>query len=282
MNNSERSLDTFLEFWVDPKRRDARTEGWFLCHFNSTIWPTPFLICAAYVIFAVKIGPSFMEHRKPYEISTLMNLYNLFQVVANVALAYGYWFSGWGTYYNWWCQDVDRDPLPGSPGYNMAIVAHLAYLIRYVDFADTLFFILRKKFANVSALQVVHHFVSPIYGWMMLTWAPGGHHTLGGIFNCCVHIIMYSYYFLAAMGPQYKKYLWWKRYLTRLQLVQFVFILTRSIIVVYGVDGCGYPWQVSMLSIMFMLAMMVLFSHFYINEYIYKKRGKKGLEKKAD
>ena len=51
------------------------------------------------------------------------------------------------------CQDVDRDPLPGSPGYNMAIVAHLAYLIRYVDFADTLFFILRKKFANVSALQ---------------------------------------------------------------------------------------------------------------------------------
>ena len=99
---------------------------------------------------------------------------------------------------------------------------------------------------------------------MMLTWAPGGHHTLGGIFNCCVHIIMYrfgcrlcrgqifslsfnresfslnrpnqsvrqvswfrlyclnfafcSYYFLAAMGPQYKKYLWWKRYLTRLQV----------------------------------------------------------------
>ena len=52
------------------------------------------------------------------------------------------------------CQDVDRDSQPGSPGYNMAIVAHLAYLIRYVDFADTLFFILRKKFDNVSALQV--------------------------------------------------------------------------------------------------------------------------------
>ena len=48
---------------------------------------------------------------------------------------------------------MDRDPLPGSPGHNMAIVAHLAYLIRYVDFADTLFFILRKKFDNVSALQ---------------------------------------------------------------------------------------------------------------------------------
>ena len=48
---------------------------------------------------------------------------------------------------------MDRDPVPGSPGHNMAIVAHLAYLIRYIDFADTLFFILRKKFDNVSTLQ---------------------------------------------------------------------------------------------------------------------------------
>ena len=51
------------------------------------------------------------------------------------------------------CQDVDRDPDPESQGYNHAIVAHLGYLMRYIDFGDTLFFILRKKFDNVSALQ---------------------------------------------------------------------------------------------------------------------------------
>ena len=108
-----------------------------------------------------------------------MNLYNLFQVVANVLLVYGYWSNGWGTYYNWCkyyitkiqyislietityfhkfphsvCQGLDPDPKPGSQGYNMAIVALGAYLIRYVDFLDTLFFILRKKFGNVSTLQ---------------------------------------------------------------------------------------------------------------------------------
>ena len=43
----------------------------------------------------------FIFGRKPYEISTLMNLYNLFQVVANVLLVYGYWTNGWSTYYNW-------------------------------------------------------------------------------------------------------------------------------------------------------------------------------------
>ena len=43
----------------------------------------------------------FIFGRKPYEISTLINLYNLFQVVANVLLVYGYWTNGWSTYYNW-------------------------------------------------------------------------------------------------------------------------------------------------------------------------------------
>jgi elongation of very long chain fatty acids protein 7 len=34
-----------------------------------------------------------------------------------------------------------------------------------------------------------------------------------------VHVIMYLYYMLAAMGPEYQKYLWWKKHLTTIQLV---------------------------------------------------------------
>ena len=37
--------------------------------------------------------------------------------------------------------------------------------------------------------------------------------------NSFIHVIMYSYYGLAAFGPWIQKYLWWKRYLTMLQLV---------------------------------------------------------------
>lgn len=40
-----------------------------------------------------------------------------------------------------------------------------------------------------------------------------------GLVNTFVHIIMYSYYGLAALGPHMQKYLWWKKYLTSLQLV---------------------------------------------------------------
>lgn len=47
----------------------------------------------------------------------------------------------------------------------------------------------------------------------------GGHSTFFGLLNTFVHIIMYTYYMLAAMGPQMQKYLWWKKYLTALQMV---------------------------------------------------------------
>jgi len=33
---------------------------------------------------------------------------------------------------------------------------------------------------------------------------------------------MYTYYGLAAIGPHMQKYLWWKKYLTKLQLVSSV------------------------------------------------------------
>ena len=48
----------------------------------------------------------------------------------------------------------------------------------------------------------------------------GGHGTLLGLINSFVHIIMYTYYLLAALGPTVQKYLWWKKYITTLQMVR--------------------------------------------------------------
>lgn len=48
---------------------------------------------------------------------------------------------------------------------------------------------------------------------------PGGMGTFHALLNCVVHVVMYTYYGLSAMGPRYQKYLWWKKYLTTIQLV---------------------------------------------------------------
>lgn len=41
----------------------------------------------------------------------------------------------------------------------------------------------------------------------------------GPSINSLVHVLMYSYYGLTALGPAVQKYLWWKKHLTLIQLV---------------------------------------------------------------
>ena len=41
----------------------------------------------------------------------------------------------------------------------------------------------------------------------------------GPLLNSLVHVVMYGYYALSALGPKIRPYLWWKRHITHLQLV---------------------------------------------------------------
>lgn len=47
----------------------------------------------------------------------------------------------------------------------------------------------------------------------------GGYNSIFAFLNSFVHIWMYLYYGLSALGPSFQKYLWWKKYLTMLQMV---------------------------------------------------------------
>ena len=40
---------------------------------------------------------------------------------------------------------------------------------------------------------------------------------------------MYTYYGLSALGPQFQKYLFWKKYITTIQLSQFTIVLIHSL-----------------------------------------------------
>ena len=151
------------------------------------------------------------------------------------------------------------------------IALYVYFLNKIVEFSDTFFFIARKKFRNVNRLQLIHHSIMPIFTFLMVRWLPGGHESFPAMFNSFIHVIMYSYYFLAALGPHMQKYLWWKRYLTNFQLIQFVCIFIKCMVLVLGVSECGYPWQFSGITALLMILMMVLFGEFYVREYMSKK-----------
>ena len=87
--------------------------------------------------------------------------------------------------------------------------------------SSQVFFILRKKFNQVSFLHVYHHTITALFSWCYLKFLPGEQGIVIGFLNSFVHIVMYSYYLIAALGPEYRKYLWWKKYMTWMQLVSF-------------------------------------------------------------
>ncbi|KAH9383218.1 hypothetical protein HPB48_024053 [Haemaphysalis longicornis] len=141
-------------------------------------------------------------------------------------------------------------------------------MLRIGDFIDTFFFVLRKKDSHVSFLHVTHHVLVVFNGWYGLTYGVDGQSALAVVVNASVHAIMYSYYFLSLLGPTVQKHLWWKRYLTQLQLVQFVVLFAHACIPF--LLNCGYPRIHACVILWQYILFFGLFMRFYINSYKWK------------
>ncbi|XP_026813756.1 elongation of very long chain fatty acids protein AAEL008004-like isoform X1 [Rhopalosiphum maidis] len=262
------SIQGFFDNYGDP-----RTKDWFLM---SNPLPTA-LICATYV-FTVKIaGPRLMANRKPMELRNILIAYNLFQVIFSSWLFYELGISGWLTgRYNFRCEPVDYSNHPMT--LRMVNVCWWYYFSKFTEFMDTIFFVLRKKDRHISTLHVIHHGVMPMSVWFGVKFTPGGHSTFFGLLNTFVHIIMYAYYLLAALGPNVQKYLWWKKYLTTLQMLQFLAIMLHAFQLLF-ID-CNYPkafvWWIGMHAVMFFF----LFKEFYKQQYTKPSKQAAGAQSK--
>lgn len=67
--------------FVPNKPVDKRLE-----HLPFTSPYSIFALVAVYLLFVLKWGPKFMEHRKPFNIERILIIYNLLQVVLNFTL----------------------------------------------------------------------------------------------------------------------------------------------------------------------------------------------------
>ncbi|XP_050343136.1 elongation of very long chain fatty acids protein AAEL008004 [Nymphalis io] len=250
---------------------DQRVKDWFLM---SSPFPT-LAICLTYVFTVKVLGPKLMENRKPFELKNVLIWYNLFQVIFSCWLFYESIASGWFTSYSFRCQPVDYSNNPQA--LRIAYGCWWYYFSKFTEFFDTIFFVMRKKFDHVSKLHVIHHGIMPMSVWFGVKFTPGGHSTFFGMLNTFVHIIMYSYYLLAAFGPQVQKYLWWKKYLTALQMVQFVMVFLHAFQLLF-ID-CDYPrafvWWIGMHAVLF----YYLFSDFYKQAYIKKAKSLKSKQR---
>ncbi|KAH9374268.1 hypothetical protein HPB48_005588 [Haemaphysalis longicornis] len=243
------------------KMGDPRTKDYPLVTNPLFVFPLLFL----YLYFVKVAGPRWMESRKPFDIVNVVRVYNLFMVTMSVlflwvALPFTYLPGG---HYSLWCQGITGDMTAEMAEYYK--MGWIFIACRYADLLDTVFFVLRKKFTHVSNLHVIHHTLVTVNVWFYALFAPEGQPALGLTLNVFVHTIMYSYYFLATFGPQVRKYLWWKKYLTTLQIVQFVIIILHFSVPLF-VD-CSFPRHLIIIGNAQTLLILCLFINFYLKNY---------------
>ena len=195
----------------------------------------------------------------PYNITAFLIYYNACQVGLSTYIFVQLLRGGWGGAYSFLCQPVDYSASPQAM--LMLHACHIYYLSKFSEFIDTFCFVARKQFDQVSLLNVVHHGIMPMSVWPGVRFLAGGHASFFGLLNSFVHIVMYFYYMMAALGPQYKNYLWWKEHLTALQMVQFVAIFVHGFQLVFYND-CNFPWQFGLYISAHALLFFALFSQF--------------------
>lgn len=153
------------------------------------------------------------------------------------------------------------------------------YIAKISELLDTVFFVLKKNQHQVSFLHVYHHFVMVLWGLYYAKYSFGVQGLAVGWTNTFVHVFMYSYYLLAAFGPHMRKYLWWKKYMTRLQLLQFI-----SMLIVLGVItvlDCQVPGRVTAIMVFLLVNFLYLFARFYVKSYMSAGAAAKRAEKGA-
>jgi len=257
--------DTIYHTYQDIlKHVDPRVEDLPLM---SSPLPT-IALCLAFVVLVKIVGPWYMSDKPAMKFNNVLIGYNFMQVLLSAKIFYEVGVSGWFGLYDFRCQPVDysRDPV----AMRMVYATYLCYISKIVDFLDTFFFVLRKKNDQISMLHVIHHGIMPFSTWVGVKFTPGGHCTFFVLLNSFVHVWMYFYYMVAAMGPQYKRFIWWKIYLTKLQIVQFMTIMAHAFQLCFR--ECDFPIAFVYWTGGHSILFFGLFLNFYIQSYIKKLR----------
>ncbi|KAI0932192.1 hypothetical protein AcW1_000621 [Taiwanofungus camphoratus] len=146
------------------------------------------------------------------------------------------------------------------------------YYFKYLELIDTVFLALKKK--PLAFLHVYHHSATALLCYTQLNgrtsvqWIPI-------TINLFVHVLMYYYYFATAGGAK----IWWKKYLTTIQIVQFVIDLfavyfatysyySAEVLVGFPTFGsCAGTESAAIFGCALLSSYLVLFIQFYIKTY---------------
>lgn len=188
-----------------------------LCDINYPIGLLGCYLIGIYILY------KYMKNRdEAYDIKGFMIIYNLYQTVFNIVSVCGFIYFAYkfkvkpaGTLF---------DPNDREVNLYLGFFIYMHYQNKYIEYFDTIFMLLRKKFQQVSFLHVQHHSVMAGIWFTVLIFQPGGDSYFGALANSIIHSVMYLYYLLRLLNIPFPL----KKYITQLQLFQFLCCFSQA------------------------------------------------------
>ncbi|KAJ9073276.1 Fatty acyl-CoA elongase/Polyunsaturated fatty acid specific elongation enzyme [Entomophthora muscae] len=170
------------------------------------------VMCVLYLV-VIFGGQHLMRSRKPIQLSLLFQVHNAFLTLLSLGLFVLFAQNLAPIIYN----STMKDSICAASNFTqpLELLYYVNYLTKYYELLDTCFLVLRKK--NLEFLHWYHHSMTALLCYTQLTgrttvsWVPI-------VLNLGVHVVMYYYYFLATFNIK----VWWKKYITVMQITQFV------------------------------------------------------------
>ncbi|ONI36061.1 hypothetical protein PRUPE_1G567100 [Prunus persica] len=147
--------------------------------------------------------------------------------------------------------------------------AYIFYLSKILEFLDTLFIILSGSIQRLTFLHVYHHATVLVMCYLWLRTCQSLF-PVALVTNASVHVLMYGYYFLCAVGIRPK----WKRVVTDCQIVQFLFsfaVSGRMLYLHFSGSGCSGIWGWCFNAV-FNASLLALFVDFHVRSYAKRKK----------
>lgn len=261
--------------------------------------PMPVLILtSSYILFVCFIGPFLMRNREPFQLKSLIRAYNLLMVfIAGLLVVRMYQAVDSLSTMTDCSKTFSFLDDSATKTYRMA---NFIMMVRLTEYFDTIFFTLRKKQNQVTFLHVFHHAFVPMYAYWVLRTAPVRFNVFIIIINSFIHVLMYFYYYIATFqqprdtsidGNRKKpkqsfmmliitKLLMFKKYMTQMQILQFVLLGLYAIWAGLQPNHCNIPWTYIIANLLLALGFLSLFLHFYIRSYNSAAAAKQSRSKK--
>jgi hypothetical protein len=216
----------------------------------------------------------YMKSRKKFELKWVVLFHNAFLCVLSLTMLLGVLYEmalkvtaygeSWSQKAEMLICDSDKRLAVGG----QIFWFYIFYLSKYYEFLDTVIILLKKR--PLIFLHVYHHFITAVLTFVMLDnevavqW-------IAITANASVHVPMYFYYAMSSLGYD----VWWKKYITLFQILQFVTDLSVNSIGFYYHFTTNHACSGSLESWLFGQAILLSFLLLFINFFFstYKKKG---------